>query len=57
MHFVHEVRDDVCGFQRFLRMSSQEFNHLLVIITLQIQRTDTFMRDSCNGRVAYRVIG
>jgi len=51
MHFVDELRHDMCGFQRFLHMSSQEFNvHLLLIITRQLQRTDTFMRDSISAK-------
>jgi len=50
MHFVDELRDDVCGFQGFLRMSSHEFNHLLLIIIAQIQRTGTFMRDSISAK-------
>ena len=47
MHFVDELRDDMCGF---LHMSSQEFNHLLLIITPQLQKTDTFMRDSISAK-------
>jgi len=50
MHFVDELRDDMSGFQGFLHMSSQEFNHLLLIITPQLQKTDTFMRDSISAK-------
>jgi len=53
MHFVDELRDDIvdmCGFQGFLHMSSQEFNHLLLTITPKLQRTDTFMEDFISAK-------
>ena len=47
LNFVdYELHDDMCGFQGFLRMSSNEFGEILEIITPEIQRMDTVMRDS-----------
>jgi hypothetical protein len=42
VNFVHnEFRDDVCGLNGFLRMTSVKFNELLEMITPEIQRQDT----------------
>ena len=46
LNFVeYELRDDMCGFQGFLRMSSSEFNELLDAIAPETQKEDTMMRD------------
>ena len=46
MNFVdYELRDDMCGFHGFLRMSSSEFNEILEMIAPYIQKDYTVMRD------------
>jgi len=50
-YFVdYELRDDMCGFHGFLRMSSIEFNELLNLIAPSIQRQDTPFRNAITAK-------
>jgi len=41
-----ELSEDFAGFHGFLRMTSDVFNEILYSIAPNIQRQDTFMRES-----------
>ena len=48
-----ELRDDMLGFNSFLRMGSSEFNDNLNEIAGYIMRMDTVMRDSVTPKELY----